>query len=224
MRDVQTSHPRDVRLSLGGTVLAGVTKTLFWLVMAALLSVLIELILMTFVWPELGVRHSADMLQQERIYLANAADSIPVFSDREAVLASSREWTHFSVYWSGLAFLEQWNLGLASDYIAAAINIVGVFIHRLFVLILATPAFLVFGVVGLVRGLVARELRKWSGGRETSGTYHLALRALPDVTLGLWVVYLAMPVSINPFFIVGPVVILFAFVLQQLAYRFKKYV
>ena len=224
MREQDIQSMRDVRLSLGGTVVSGLLKTILWLVFAAMISVVIELILMTFVWPELGVRHSATMLQQERVYLAKAADAVPLFKSHEAVLRSSSAWTERGIYWTGLAFLGQWQLGAATEYVSAAINTLGVFIHRVFVLLLATPAFFIFGAVGLVRGLVARELRKWCGGRETSGTYHLALRALPDVTLGLWVIYLAMPVSINPFFIVGPVVVLFAFVLQQLAYRFKKYV
>ena len=54
----------------------------------------------------------------------------------------------------------------ARDYLAAAMNITQVFGLRLAVLVLSSPVFVLFGLVGLTEGLVRRDLRRWRGGWE----------------------------------------------------------
>lgn len=215
--------PRDERLSLIGTLITGVVKILVWALFAAVISVIIEWVCIFFnVWSQPGAQHSQHMLDTERGYLIHAVQAIPLIEEKDKFLVSTFRSITFDPSW-GLGLVGEFASGLY-EYSLAGVNILMVFSCRLVVLTLSIPAFVLFGVVGIVRGLVARDLRKWGGGRETSGTYHLALRFLPDVTIGLWALYLAMPISLNPFFIVGPVVILFAVVMAQLTYRFKKYV
>lgn len=219
----EMKRPEEVRLSVVGTLLKGTATMFVWMVVAAILSVIVEWTCMWFeVWDARGALHSQQMLNTERQYLLSAIEAVPFIKDKNEFVNYSMR---VSTIEAGLY------LGIASEYFAgtyeyalASVNVLMVFVARLFVLSLSLPAFIVFGTVGVVRGLVARDLRKWGGGRETSGTYHLALRFLPDVTVGLWAIYLAMPISINPFLIVGPVVIAFAMVMSQLTYRFKKYV
>lgn len=214
---------RDERLSLFGTLITGILKVIMWAIVAALISVIIEWVCIFFnVWDLKGAEHSQLMLNTERGYLIHAVQAIPLIEDKEGFLVSTLRSISIDPSW-GLGWVGEFASGMY-EYALASVNILMVFALRLVVLSLSIPAFVLFGVVGIVRGLVARDLRKWGGGRETSGTYHLALRFLPDVTLGLWALYLAMPFSVNPFFIVGPVVILFAVVMAQLTYRFKKYV
>lgn len=75
----------------------------------------------------------------------------------------------------------------------AAMTITQVFEVRLAVLILAFPAFILLSLLGLVDGLVQRDIRRWSGGRESSFIYHWAKKiVLPSLILP-WIIYLAMP-------------------------------
>ena len=109
------------------------------------------------------------------------------------------------------------------DYLIAAILISVMFCVRLSILFLSLPAFLMFGIVGLVDGLMQRDLRKWSGGNESAFIYHWAKRfALPILIIG-WVVYLAIPTSIHPNYIITPCAIAFGLVLMVMASKFKKY-
>ena len=98
-----------------------------------------------------------------------------------------------------------------------------VFSVRLAILCLATPVFLLFSLIGLIDGLVQRDLRRWGGGRESSYLYHYAKNSVWMFMLGAWVCYLALPVSLHPVFIVLPFAILFAISISVTASTFKKY-
>jgi integrating conjugative element membrane protein (TIGR03747 family) len=110
-----------------------------------------------------------------------------------------------------------------AEYVVAAMQVTQVFSVRLAILALATPVFLLFSLVALVDGLVKRDLRRWGGGRESSFVYHWAkCSALPLLVL-TWVVYLALPFSLHPSFVVLPFAILFSLSVEVTASTFKKY-
>jgi integrating conjugative element membrane protein (TIGR03747 family) len=70
---------------------------------------------------------------------------------------------------------------------------------------------------------VQRDIRRWSGGRESAFVYHWAKKfILPSLTLP-WMVYLAMPFSIHPNLIVLPFAVLLAVVVRVMTATFKKY-
>ena len=98
-----------------------------------------------------------------------------------------------------------------------------VFSVRLAILTLATPIFLLFSLVALVDGLVQRDLRRWGGGRESSFVYHYAKKAALPLVVLCWVIYLAIPFSLHPTFVVLPFATLFALSLAVTASTFKKY-
>ena len=98
-----------------------------------------------------------------------------------------------------------------------------VFCVRLAVLSLSMPVFFLFGLVGLVDGLVRRDLRRWGGGRESSFVYHYARRSVLPLMLSAWVTYLALPFSLHPAWIVLPFATLLALVVTVTAGTFKKY-
>jgi integrating conjugative element membrane protein (TIGR03747 family) len=104
--------------------------------------------------------------------------------------------------------LQLWLRGLfahIAEHVIAAVNITQVFALRLGVLTLAMPVFVLFGSVAVVDGLVQRDLRRWGGGRESSFLYHHAKRLVWPSIVMAWVVYLAMPVSVHPNFVILPV-------------------
>ena len=110
-----------------------------------------------------------------------------------------------------------------SEFVIAMMQVTQVFSVRLAILTLAMPIFLLFSLVALVDGLVQRDLRRWGGGRESSFVYHYAKKAaLPLVVLS-WVIYLALPFSVHPTFVVLPFATLFALTVAVTASTFKKY-
>ncbi len=110
-----------------------------------------------------------------------------------------------------------------AEFVIAMMQVTQVFSVRLAILTLAMPVFLLFSLVALVDGLVQRDLRRWGGGRESSFVYHYAKKtALPMVVI-TWVVYLALPFSAHPSFIVLPFAVMFALSVAVTASTFKKY-
>ena len=110
-----------------------------------------------------------------------------------------------------------------ADFVIAAMQVTQVFSVRLAVLTLATPVFLLFTLVALVDGFVQRDLRRWGGGRESSFVYHWAKRSALPLLVMSWVIYLALPFSLHPSFVILPFAILFALSVAVTASSFKKY-
>lgn len=96
---------------------------------------------------------------------------------------------------------------------------------RMSVAAFALPAFVLACLVGVVDGLVRRDLRRWSGGRESSFVYHHAKRyTLWALTGGLGL-YLAWPFGgFNPSYMVLVFTVLVAFTMSTTVAAFKKYV
>lgn len=95
---------------------------------------------------------------------------------------------------------------------------------RLAVAFYALPAFAMAILLGLIDGLVRRDLRKWSGGRESSFVYHHSKRfAWWFLTAG-FTAYLAWPFGgFNPAYLVLAFAILVAASVSTTASTFKKY-
>jgi integrating conjugative element membrane protein (TIGR03747 family) len=91
------------------------------------------------------------------------------------------------------------------------------------VLILALPTFGLLGLVGIVDGMVQRDLRRWGGGREHGQVYHLAKRGIEPSLALPWIIYLAWSTMVHPNAAIVPFAVLFAFVLMVSAATFKKY-
>ena len=98
-----------------------------------------------------------------------------------------------------------------------------VMLIKLTILIAAIPLFLLSMTAGLVDGLNQRAIRTASLGRESSYVFHQMNRLFKRgliVLLGLW---LAIPVSITPAFMLVPVSVLLSVMVSVTSSRFKKY-
>ena len=62
-----------------------------------------------------------------------------------------------------------------------------------------------------------------AGGRESSFVYHYAKKAALPLVVLAWVIYLALPFSLHPTFVVLPFAALFALTVSVTASTFKKY-
>lgn len=239
----RAEHPVAKKGFIGKT-LDLIFKVIGLLLFSALMSIIIEWIGMVFFYPEqgyTGYEHAEEMMRKEISYLGSSLDGDSL--NGEAVQAASGKVTdvvNFLFIDSGIVdMLTSAKTPDANDskfvrlvkgliaeyynYFMAAIYILIMFLIRLSILVLSIPAFLLFGLVGVSDGLMQRDLRRWCGGNESGYIYHWAKRFAMPVLIMAWVIYLAIPSSIHPNFIITPFAVLFGLVLMVMASKFKKY-
>jgi len=220
---------------------------LFGVLVASLfLSILIECVGMHLFWPEQGWRHAADMLDYELNQLSENFTRSAIVQEpgRTArwLAESAYEWIFVR---SGLAdwmresseqasapsrggdrdfryYISQVYVWMEGYLIAAAFTVL-VFLVRLLVLVLTLPLFLLAAFVGLIDGLVRRDIRRMGAGRESGFIYHRAKASLMPLAVLPWIIYLAMPFSVSPLWILLPSAILLGVAVNIAAGSFKKY-
>jgi integrating conjugative element membrane protein (TIGR03747 family) len=241
---MESSDPRGrvVQRGVWSNLFTAFAQCLKWLVVSLLFSIIVEWVGMTFWWEAEGVEHSQKMIAKELSYLGEDIQHSLLTENTMAYAESFSERAHRVLFeYTGILELMNWltpvpspaETGIRpllrnlywpiSEYAIAAIQITQVFAVRLAILTLATPAFGLFALVALVDGLVRRDLRRWGGGRESSFVYHYAKKAAFPLIISAWVLYLALPISIHPSWIVLPFSIGFAFTVSITASTFKKY-
>lgn len=210
-----------------------------------LFCILIEWIGMHLFWPEQGWRHAQGMLSYELDQLSSYFTRSIVTQDpghtAHRMVESGYEWLFIKsglLDWIKSASAEvhrkdnatknvQYYLGLAyvhlESYLIAAAYTLLVFLVRLLVLCLMLPLFAAAAFVGLVDGLVRRDIRRFGAGRESGFIYHRARAILIPLLVLPWLIYLALPISISPVFILLPGAALVGVAVDIAAGSFKKY-
>lgn len=209
---VDRSPPREpgrIGQAMGG--LAAVASATF---IAAALSVVVEWVGMLAGW--WGERHAMELLVRERSYI-EAIDRYPLTTLAPAQVADGVAFqVEGAMRWMG------WH-NATQVYLVAAINTLKLVALRLTMCALIAPAFVLVSVVALIDGLVARDIRKYEGGHESSYLFHKAKRfVVPSVMLTVSV-YLMLPVSIPPVVVFAPALTLTASMIYVASSRFKKY-
>ena len=244
MAEAVAADPRRtaVRQGLISKGLTAVAQAIKWLLFSLLFSIVVEWVGMTLWWPEQGLDHSRMMLSQEISYLdtdfrRSIVTSNPARFAKEVADTTYHylfEVTRFVAFINWVSPpLRTEETGLRpklhkvyqpiAEFTIAAMQVTQVFSVRLAILMLATPVFLLFSLVAIVDGLVRRDLRRWGGGRESSFVYHYAKKAAMPLLVLTWVVYLSLPVSLHPTFVILPFATLFALAVAVTASTFKKY-
>jgi len=222
--------------------LTGVAKIIQWILLSLLFSIIVEWAGMVLWWPEEGTEHSRTMLATEISYLESDFRRSVVTSDPAQFAKRFADNTyHYLFEVTRLVAFIQWvspppatnEQGLrptlhkiyqpTAEFVIAMMQVTQLFSVRLAILTLAMPVFLLFSLVALVDGLVQRDLRRWGGGRESSFVYHYARKAALPLVVITWIVYLALPFSVHPSFIVLPFAVMFALSVAVTASTFKKY-
>lgn len=188
-----------------------------------------------------GYMHSQEMFQQELTYLNSAAErgAMDTYATAKANhyvqevidLAFFRsgvmDWIHSShVVAPGdnelVVFFKDIQASIY-DYLIAMAYTLMTFMVRVTILTLSLPVFLLFGIVGFTDGLMKRDLRRFTGGYESSFVYHIAKGFSAPMIVTAWIIYLAMPVSVHPNYLITPFAAMFAFAIFITASKFKKY-
>jgi hypothetical protein len=209
-QDKPVVHQRGVfvrTLGLIGTVLSAV-------LLAVAISVLIECAGIALDWwPS---NHAMRLLVMERSYV-EAIDQYPMTALSPQTIAdqASRE---FDGVWRTL-----WSPGHLNDYAAAGINTVKLVLLRMAICLFVAPGFVLIALVAFYDGLVARDIRKYTGGHESSYVFHKAKRwIVPSLMLTISI-YLMLPFSVPPVVIFAPSMVLTGLMIYVAASRFKKF-
>lgn len=234
-----TAQPPQ-RLTLLGKLLSLPGALLGLLLVSLLCSLLMEYAGMLWFWPEQGWRHSQAMLYAELGWLGEQFPRSLLLQTPEESTRTALDWLHAALFErSGLldyasqargrshdrnltGLLAQLYL-LLEDFIVASLFVTLTFVVRLIILTLALPLFALAALTGLVDGLVRRDLRKFGAGRESSFIYHRAKGLLSALLVTPWILYLALPVSLNPLWILLPCAALQGAAIAITAATFKKY-
>ncbi|MFL9883197.1 TIGR03747 family integrating conjugative element membrane protein [Paraburkholderia agricolaris] len=211
-----------------------------------LLCIMIECVGMYFFWPQQSWHHAQHMLNDELAQLsADFTRSTLVHEPGRTAHA----WIEYAYDWvfekSGL--LEwirsasaqasagahntrhdfRYYLGLVyvhvEAYLIAAAYTVLVFLVRVLVLCLTLPLFAATAFVGLIDGLVRRDIRRFGAGRESGFLHHRARASLMPLAVLPWIAYLALPVSVSPMLILLPSAVLLGAAIDIATGSFKKY-
>ena len=236
MATAQATAARPATNRASGGALSFILSFLFWLLMSLILSIVIEWVGMTWWWPELGAQHSINMYEHELGYLADDLHASLIFNDPASLAATAAGQVQSFWAWSGALDVIAWMaappppdselrqlLHGLHDYAAATVFITMVFAVRIAILTLAMPVFALFALVALIDGLVERDLRRFSAGRESAYVFHLAKAASTPMLILTWALYLSMPFSVHPAIIILPFAGLFAVFVRVTASSFKKY-
>ncbi len=211
-----------------------------------LLSILIECVGMHVLWKDQGYRHAEGMLYFELGQLSDYFKKSVIVEEPGRTTQRLIERTYDallidsgSLKWlqaqsararvsqaAGPRSVQSLLRGFYThleDYALAALYTLLTFLVRLMVLLLTIPLFLLSVFVGLIDGLVRRDIRRFGAGRESGFLYHRARASIVPVLTLPWVVYLALPVSVQPLLILVPSAMLLSLAVNLAAGAFKKY-
>jgi integrating conjugative element membrane protein (TIGR03747 family) len=231
----------------------GLFITLFWLMpwkvigilLASLLvSLIIEYAGMTFIWAGEGAEHSRQVMLTESGYLSEGFTRSLILSQPVVVISAwiqqVYQWifvdtgfiswvnTARSVHSQGgtvetLSRAGSWLARALWEYLQATVYVTIIFAIRVAILVLSVPLFIMVSVIGIVDGLVRRDLRRYGAGYESSFVYHHAKRYVKPAMYGPCMLYLAWPTAVWPNLLQLPSAIMLGFVLTVVTGAFKKY-
>lgn len=231
----------------------GLFITLFWLMpwkvigilLASLLvSLIIEYAGMTFIWAGEGAEHSRQVMLTESGYLSEGFTRSLILSQPVVVISAwiqqVYQWifvdtgfiswvnTARSVHSQGgtvetLSRAGSWLARALWEYLQATVYVTIIFAIRAAILVLSVPLFIMVSVIGIVDGLVRRDLRRYGAGYESSFVYHHAKRYVKPAMYGPCMLYLAWPTAVWPNLLLLPSAIMLGFVLTVVTGAFKKY-
>ena len=78
-------------------------------------------------------------------------------------------------------------------------------------------------VGGVLGSFGALNLRRFSAGRESGFIYHRARATIVPLVVLPWVIYLALPIAVNPLVILLPIAALVGAAVSVTVGSFKKY-
>lgn len=223
-------------------ILRWMTGIIGFLLLGWLLAIVVEWIGLLWWWREEGILHAQQAMAQELAFLGRDSERSLLGSHPAVFARRCADTVHFWLFeWTGLMDGLQWLAqpaaqgdpvramwhgfyGAVEPFVLTAILVTQTYVLRLAVLILSSPTFILSGAVGLAEGLMRRDLRRWGGGRESSFAHGAARLAVKPLVAAPWLVYLSLPITLHPAWIIMPASIGFGVLICVASSTFKKYI
>ncbi|EJH2659919.1 TIGR03747 family integrating conjugative element membrane protein [Salmonella enterica] len=194
---------------------------------AWMLAIALEWLGDAFFWRNTCASHSEQVLQATWQWWRGSADA-PVWLVEDLAIVRGKLQQGIAALiasfsgQSGLFWTEIVTTVIRCALLSAG-NITLTFLLRLAILLQALPLFVLIIVVGLIDGLVRRDLRRFGAGHESGFVYHHARRMIGSSLAGTGLVWLTVPVFLEPRYIVILGVMLIGFAGSVATGAFKKH-
>jgi len=194
---------------------------------AWMLAIALEWLGDAFFWRNTCASHSEQVLQAAWLWWKGSAGApmwlvqdLTLISDKlqqgvTALIASINEQ-------SGLFWTEAVTTVIRCALLSAG-NVTLTFLLRLAILLQALPLFALTITIGLIDGLVRRDLRRFGAGHESGFVYHHARRMIGSSLAATGLVWLVMPIFLEAGYVLVLGTIMIGLVISIMVAAFKKH-
>ena len=195
---------------------------------AWMLAIALEWLGDAFFWQNGCASHSEQVLQATWQWWQGSAD-VPKWLAENLALVSGKLRPGIAALLSSLndqhgLFWTEDASGVICCALLSAGNITLTFLLRLTILLQALPLFVLIIIIGLIDGLVRRDLRRFGAGHESGFVYHHARRMISSGLIATGLVWLAMPIFLVPEYVFIPAAAVIGLAVSITGGSFKKYV
>ncbi|EIV7688723.1 TIGR03747 family integrating conjugative element membrane protein [Salmonella enterica] len=180
-----------------------------------------------FFWRNACASHSEQVLQATWQWWRGSAGA-PVWLVEDLAIVSNKLQQGIAALiaslngQSGLFWTETVTTVIRCALLSAG-NVTLTFLLRLAILLQALPLFALIIVVGLIDGLVRRDLRRFGAGHESGFVYHHARRMIYSSLAAAGLIWLALPVFLRPEYMLEPSIVIIGLTVSAAVGTFKKY-
>lgn len=194
---------------------------------AWMLAIALEWLGDAFLWRNTCASHSEQVLQATWQWWKSYAGA-PVWLVEDLAIVSDKLQQGIAALiaslngQSGLFWTETVTTVIRCALLSAG-NITLTFLLRLAILLQALPLFALIIFVGLIDGLVRRDLRRFGAGHESGFVYHHARRMIGSSLAATGLVWLTVPVILEPEYVFMPGAVLIGVAGSVATGAFKKH-
>lgn len=193
-----------------------------------MLAIALEWLGEAFLWRNACTSHSEQVLQETwQWWRGSAGASVWLVEDLALVSNKLQQGLAALIAslngQSGLFWTETVTTVIRCALLSAG-NVTLTFLLRLAILLQALPLFALIIFVGLIDGLVRRDLRRFGAGHESGFVYHHARRMISSSLIVTGLVWLAVPVFFKPSYMLVPSAVITALSVSLVLGAFKKYI
>lgn len=194
---------------------------------AWMLAIALEWLGDAFFWRNTCASHSEQVLQATWQWWRGSAGAPVWLIENLAIVSDTLQQglaglVHSLNGQSGLFWTETVTTVIRCALLSAG-NVTLTFLLRLAILLQALPLFVLTITIGLVDGLVRRDLRRFGADHESGFVYHHAKRMIGSSLAATGLVWMAAPVFIEPEYILMPGAVLIGLAASVSVGAFKKY-
>lgn len=195
---------------------------------AWMLAIALEWLGDTFFWQNTCASHSEQVLKATWQWWRGSAGA-PVWLEKNLAIVNDTLQQGIAVLvaslngQSGLFWTKAVTTVLHCGLLSAG-NITLIFLLRLAILLQALPLFALTITIGLIDGLVRRDLRRFGAGHESGFVYLHARRMISSSLIATGMVWLAVPVFLVPEYVFIPTAAGIGLAVSMTGGFFKKYV